>query len=110
MHTEGNDQHVRTSFSHALEIATNQGDLAYELRLLSGLFMYSHWTMGIRGATDIAVQSKKLALKTRDPDDMALADSMLAASNHLLGNHIIAQQHSNSGLCYSGSVPRFRAG
>ena len=45
MHTEGNDQHVRASFSRALEIATNLGDIAYELRLLSGLFMYSHWTM-----------------------------------------------------------------
>jgi tetratricopeptide (TPR) repeat protein len=110
MHTEGNDQHVRASFSRALEIATNQGDLAYELRLLSGLFMYSHWTMDIRGATDIAARSKKLALKTRDPDDMALAESMLAASNHLLGNHIIAQQHCESGLSYSGSGPRFRAG
>jgi len=110
MHTEGNDQHVRASFSRALEIATNQGDLAYELRLLSGLFMYSHWTMDIRGATDIAARSKKLALKTRDPDDMALAESMLAASNHLLGNHIIAQQHCESGLRYSGSDPRFRAG
>jgi predicted ATPase/DNA-binding winged helix-turn-helix (wHTH) protein len=110
MHTEDNDQHVRASFSRALEIATNQGDLAYELRLLSGLFMYSHWTMDIRGATDIAARSKKLALKTRDPDDMALAESMLAASNHLLGNHIIAQQHCESGLRYSGSGPRFRAG
>jgi predicted ATPase/DNA-binding winged helix-turn-helix (wHTH) protein len=110
MHTEGNDQHVRASFSRALEIATNQGDLAYELRLLSGLFMYSHWTMDIRGATDIAARSKKLALKTRDPDDMALAESMLAASNHLLGNHIIAQQHCESGLRYSQSGPRFRPG
>src|SRR5229473_5732949 len=110
MHTEGNDQHVRASFSRALEIATNQGDFAYELRLLSGLFMYSHWTMDIRGATDIAARSKKLALKTRDPDDMALAESMLAASNHLLGNHVIAQQHCESGLRYSGSGPRFRDG
>ena len=110
MHTEGNDQQVRASFSRALEIATNQGDLAYELRLLSGLFMYSHWTMDIRGATDIAARSKKLALKTRDPDDMALAESMLAASNHLLGNHIIAQQHCESGLRYSQSGLRFRPG
>src|SRR5229473_2010477 len=110
MHTEGNDQHVRASFSRALEIATNQGDLAYELRLLSGLFVYSHLTMDIRGATDIAARSKKLALKKRDPDDMALAESMLAASNHLLGNHIIAQQHCESGLRSSGSGPRFRDG
>src|SRR5713226_362457 len=35
MNTEGNDQHVRASFSRALEIATNQGDLAYEFSLLS---------------------------------------------------------------------------
>jgi predicted ATPase/DNA-binding winged helix-turn-helix (wHTH) protein len=110
MHTEGNDQRVRTAFASALEIAANQADLAYELRLLSGPFMYSHWTMDIRGATDIAARSKKLALKTRNPDDMALAESMLAASNHLLGNHIIAQQYCESGLRYSGSGPRFRAG
>jgi tetratricopeptide (TPR) repeat protein len=110
MHTEGNDQHVRASFSRALEIATNLGDIAYELRLLSGLFMYSHWTMDIRGATDIAARGRELALKTRDSDDMALAESMLAASNHLLGNHIIAQQHCESGLRYSQSVPRFRPG
>jgi predicted ATPase/DNA-binding winged helix-turn-helix (wHTH) protein len=110
MHTEGNDQDLRASFSRALEIATNQGDIAYELRLLSGLFMYSHWTMDIRGATDIAARSKELALKTRDPDDMALAESMLAASNHLLGNHVIAQQYCESGLRYVGSGARFRAG
>ncbi len=110
LHTEGNDQRVRTAFASALEIAIDQGDLAYELRILSGLFMYSHWTMDIRGATDIAVRSKKLALKTGDPDDMALAESMLAASNHLLGNHLAAQQHCESGLRYSGSGPRFRAG
>ena len=35
---------------------------------------------------------------------------MLAASNHLLGNHIIAQQHCEFGLRCSGSGPRFRAG
>jgi tetratricopeptide (TPR) repeat protein len=110
MHTEGNDQQVRAAFSRALEIATSQGDLAYELTLLSGLFMYSHWTMDIRGATDLAARSKKVALKTRNLDDMALAESMLAASNHLLGNHIIAQQHCEAGLRYSRSGPRFRAG
>src|SRR6266850_166501 len=58
MHTEANDQRVRVAFASALEIAVDQGDLAYELRILSGLFMYSHWTMDIRGATDITVQSK----------------------------------------------------
>jgi predicted ATPase/DNA-binding winged helix-turn-helix (wHTH) protein len=108
MHTEGNDQRVRSAFAGALEIAIDQGDLAHELRVLSGLFMYSHWTMDIRGATDIAVRSKRLALKTGDPGDMALAEAMLAASDHLLGNHVAAQLHCESGLRYLASGPRFR--
>ena len=108
MHTGGNDQRVRTAFASALENTINQGDLAYELRILSGLFMYSHWTMDIRGATDIAVRSKELALKTGDPGDMALAEAMLAASDHLLGNHLAAQLHCESGLRYLASGPRLR--
>ena len=108
MHTEGNDQRVQTAFASALEIAIDQGDLAYELRILSGLFMYSHWIMDIRGAANIAVWSKKLALKTGDPDSMALAEAMLAASDHLLGNHLAAQLHCESGLRYLASGPRFR--
>jgi tetratricopeptide (TPR) repeat protein len=108
MHTEGNDQRVRAAFASALEIAIDQGDLAYELRILSGQFMYSHWIMDIRGATDIAVRSKELALKTGDPDNMALAEAMLAASDHLLGNHLAAQLHCESGLRYLASGPRFR--
>ncbi|MET4385996.1 putative ATPase/DNA-binding winged helix-turn-helix (wHTH) protein [Bradyrhizobium sp. F1.4.3] len=108
MHTERNDQRVRAAFANALEIAIEQGDLTYELRILSGLFMYSHWTMDISGATDIAVRSKKLALRTGDHDDMALAEAMLAASEHLLGNHLAAQLHCESGLRHLASGPRSR--
>lgn len=108
MHTEGNDQRVRTAFASALEIAIEQGDLAYELRILSGLFMYSHWVMDIRGATDIAVRSKKLALRTGDHGDMALAEAMLAASEHLLGNHLATQLHCEAGLRHLASGPRSR--
>jgi predicted ATPase/DNA-binding winged helix-turn-helix (wHTH) protein len=109
MHTEGNDQRVRKAFAHALEIAIDQEDLAYELRILSGLFTYSHWRMDIRGAADIAVRCKNLALKTGDPDDMALAEAMLAASDHLLGDHPAAQLHCETGLRYLASGSRFRA-
>jgi predicted ATPase/DNA-binding winged helix-turn-helix (wHTH) protein len=108
MHSEGSSELVRMAFSRALDVAAMQGDFAYELRILSGLFMYSHWIMDIRGATDIAVRSKKLALKTGDPDDMALAEAMLAASDHLLGNHLAAQLHCELGLRYLASGPRFR--
>ena len=110
MHTEGSNLHVRSAFSRALDVAVMQQDLAYELRLLSGLFMYSRLTTDIHGALDIAARSQKVALKTQDPDDMALAESMLGAANHLAGNHLVAQKHCEAGLRYSASGSRLRTG
>src|SRR4029077_19586101 len=64
----------------------------------------------INSALDIASRSKEVALKTQDPDDMALAESMLGAANHLAGNHLVALKHFESGLSYSASGVRFGAG
>jgi predicted ATPase/DNA-binding winged helix-turn-helix (wHTH) protein len=110
MHTEGSSPHVRAAFSRALDVAVMQQDLAYELRLLSGLFMHSRWTTDVHGALDIAARSQKVALKTQDPDDMALAESMLGAANHLAGNHLVAQKHFEAGLRHAASGSRLRAG
>jgi predicted ATPase/DNA-binding winged helix-turn-helix (wHTH) protein len=110
MHTEGSNERVRDGFCRALDIAVKHHDLANELRLLSGLFMYSRWTTDINGALEIAARSKKVALQTQDPDDMALAESMLGAANHLAGNHPVAQEHFEQGLRYSASGSRFRTG
>jgi tetratricopeptide (TPR) repeat protein len=109
MHTEGSNLHVHSAFSRALDVAVMQQDVAYELRLLDGLFMYSRWTTDIHGALDIATRSQKVALKTEDPDDMALAESMLGAANHLAGNHLVAQKHFEAGLRHSASGTRLRA-
>jgi predicted ATPase/DNA-binding winged helix-turn-helix (wHTH) protein len=110
MHTEGSSQRVREAFSRALDVAVIQRDLSYELRLLSGLFMYYRWNIDINDALDIAARAKEVALKTQDPDDMALAESMLGAANHLAGNHVVALKHFEAGLSHSASGSRFRAG
>jgi predicted ATPase/DNA-binding winged helix-turn-helix (wHTH) protein len=81
-------------------------DLARELRLLTGLFLYSSWTTDIYRALDIAARSQKVALQIQDPDDMALAETMLGAANHLAGNHLVAQSHFEAGLCHSASGSR----
>src|SRR5229473_1017523 len=85
-------------------------DLARELMLLNGLYLYSSWTTDIRRALDVAAQSQKVALKTQDPDDMARAESMLGMANHLAGNHLVAQTHFEAGLRHSASGSRLRAG
>jgi tetratricopeptide (TPR) repeat protein len=110
MHSEGSSELVHKAFSRALDIAAIQGDFAYELRLLSGLFMYYRWNTDINAALDIASRSKETALKTRDTDDMALAESMLGAAHFLTGNHLVAIKHFESGLIHSASGSRFRAG
>ena len=110
MHSEGSSERVRGAFSRALDVAAIQGDSAYELRLLSGLFMYYRWNTDINAALDIASRSKEAALKTGDHDDLALAESMLGAANFLTGDHIAAIKHFEAGLIHSASGSRFRAG
>jgi predicted ATPase/DNA-binding winged helix-turn-helix (wHTH) protein len=110
MHTEGSSQRVREAFYRALDVAVIQQDFTYELQLLSGLFMYFRWNADINGALDIGSRSKEVALRTQDPDDMALADSMLGAANHLAGNHLDSLKHFESGLSHSAAGSRFRAG
>jgi predicted ATPase/DNA-binding winged helix-turn-helix (wHTH) protein len=110
MHIEGSSKRVREAFCRALNVATILGDSAYELRLLSGLFMYYRWNIDIKAALDIAYRSKEVALKTKDHDDIALAESMLGATHHLAGNHVVALKHFESGLSHSASGLRFRAG
>ena len=101
---------VRAAFSRALDVATRQGDLAYELRLLSKLFGYSYWTIDIDEALALAERSKAVASKTQDRDDMALAESLLGTAHHLIGNHHVAQTHFEASLQHTASGSRFRAG
>jgi len=110
MHSEGSSELVRKVFSRALDVAAIQGDFAYELLLLSGLFMYYRWNIDINASLDIATRSREVALKTGDHDDMALAESMLGAAHHLAGNHLVASRHFESGLSHAASGWRFRAG
>jgi tetratricopeptide (TPR) repeat protein len=51
-----------------------------------------------------------VALKTKDHDDIALAEAMLGAAHHLAGNHLVTLKHFESGLSHSASGWRFRTG
>jgi predicted ATPase/DNA-binding winged helix-turn-helix (wHTH) protein len=111
MHTAGtNSERVRDIFSRALSIAAIQGDLAYEVRLLNGLFAYYCSNSDIQSALDAASRSKEVAIKTNHPDDVALAEWMLGVANHLVGNHLVALKHLEASLSYMASSSRFRAG
>ena len=110
LNTEDSNPQVRSACSRAPGVALVQQDHAHELRLLSGLFLYSSWTTDIQRALDAAARSQEVALKTQDSDDMARAETMLGAANHLAGNHLVAQKHFEAGLRHSASGSRLRAG
>jgi predicted ATPase/DNA-binding winged helix-turn-helix (wHTH) protein len=110
MHSEGAGELVRSAFFRALDVAAIQGDSAYELQLLSGLSRYYRWKTDIKAAIDIASRSKEVALETKNPGDMALAEAMLGAAHHLAGNHLVAIEHFESGLSHSASGHGFFAG
>jgi predicted ATPase/DNA-binding winged helix-turn-helix (wHTH) protein len=104
----GNSRHEMED-SASLPLLMRQ-DLAREFRLLSGLFLHSSWTTDIHRALDVAARSQKVALKIQDPDDMAFAETMLGAANHLAGNHLAAQRHFEASLRHSASGSRLSAG
>jgi tetratricopeptide (TPR) repeat protein len=110
MHSEGSGELVRKAFSRALDVAAVQGDLGYELQLLSGLSRYYRWNNDVSAALDIASRSKEVALRSKDHDDMALAEAMLGAAHHLAGNHLVALKHFESGLSHSSFRLRFHPG
>jgi tetratricopeptide (TPR) repeat protein len=110
MYSEGSSDLVRQAFSRALDVASIQGDIPYQLQLLSGLSRYYRWHTDINAVLDIAYRSKEMASKSKDDDDMALAEAMLGAAHHLAGNHLVASEHFESGLNHSASSRRFRAG
>jgi predicted ATPase/DNA-binding winged helix-turn-helix (wHTH) protein len=110
MHSEGSGEQVRQAFSRALEVAAIQGDSAYELQLLSGLSRYHRWNNDIRAALNIAARSKEVASRSKNHDDMALAEAMLGTAHYLAGNHLVALEHFESGLGRSASGWRFCAG
>jgi tetratricopeptide (TPR) repeat protein len=111
MHTAGsNSEQVREIFSRALSITAIQGELAYDVRLLNGLFTYYCSNSDIQSALNAASRSKKIAIKTNDPDDLALAEYMLGAANHLVGDHLVALKHFEASLRNMASGSGFRAG
>jgi predicted ATPase/DNA-binding winged helix-turn-helix (wHTH) protein len=84
-------------------------DADHELMLLNGLYLYSSWTTDIHRALDVAARSQKVALRTQNLDEMARAETMLGAANHLAGNHPVAQGHFEAGLRYAASSARSHA-
>src|SRR5467141_1518295 len=109
MFAEGNSEKVRDAFNTALTIAERHGDTYQQLRLLSGLSMYFNRLVDVAASLEVALRGEAAAKKTGNPDDAAIADSMLGQAYYLLGEHHRAQKHLERALYGSASLRRVNA-
>jgi predicted ATPase/DNA-binding winged helix-turn-helix (wHTH) protein len=109
MFTAGNSERVRDAFNTALTFAERCEDAYQQLRLLSGLSMYLHRTIDAAGSLEVALRAESVARKTGNPEDAALADSMLGAAYYMLADHVRAPKHLERALHRSSASRRFNA-
>jgi predicted ATPase/DNA-binding winged helix-turn-helix (wHTH) protein len=109
MFTAGNSERVRNAFNTALTFAERREDAYQQLRLLSGLSMYLHRTIDAAGSLEVALRAESVAKKTGDPEDAALADSMLGAAYYMLADHVRAPKYLERALHRSPASRRFNA-
>src|SRR5260370_24811544 len=105
MFAEGNSDTVRDALNTALTIVGRHGDTYQQLRLLGGLSMYFNRLVDVAGSLEVALRGEAAAKKTGNPDDAAIADSMLGQAYYLLGEHHRAQKHLERALYGSASLP-----
>ncbi|CUU19649.1 helix-turn-helix transcriptional regulator [Bradyrhizobium barranii] len=109
MFTAGNSERVRDAFNTALAFAERHDDAYQQLRLLSGLSMYLHRTIDAAGSLEVARRAESIANKTGNPEDAALADSMLGAAYYILADHVRAPKYLERALHRSPASRRFNA-
>jgi tetratricopeptide (TPR) repeat protein len=109
MFTAGNSERVRDAFNTALAVAERREDAYQQLRLLSGLSMYLHRTIDAAGSLEVARRAESVANKTGNPEDAALADSMLGAAYYMLADHVRAPKYLERALRGAPASRRFNA-
>jgi predicted ATPase/DNA-binding winged helix-turn-helix (wHTH) protein len=84
---------VGASWAAALELAERLGDTEYQLRALRGLW-YVYALVGRYAAALPAAERFAALTATRpDPNERLIAESMVGAARHFLGDHAEARRH-----------------
>jgi predicted ATPase/DNA-binding winged helix-turn-helix (wHTH) protein len=109
MFIEGNNKRARDAFDTALNLAQRYEDARQQFRLIVALSSYSLRMVDVAGTLEFALRSEVVAKKTGDLDDAAIADSLLGAAYHLLGDHVRSQKHSERALRSRSGLRPFNA-
>jgi len=92
-HTKGPVGETDAAWTHALTIAESFADVEYQLRALWGLWSYRFSSGEYRAALTVAHRLRSLAAGQPDPVDQLIADRMIGAVQHYLGDQTNARCH-----------------
>jgi predicted ATPase len=108
MFTRGNSDTVRLAIQRGLQLAELLGDARRTTHLLAGLSVFLMRTGEFGAALDCANRLLAVAEAAQDRNSTILAQWMLGASHHLMGDQAAAQHHLEKGFELapgSGDVP-----
>ncbi|WGS19979.1 winged helix-turn-helix domain-containing protein [Bradyrhizobium sp. ISRA463] len=97
-YVHGNSKEVETALQRGLCLAESLGDVDSQLELLAGLNLYRARLADFRGSLAAAERYASLARKFGGPRETVMAEWMLGASYHLVGEQSAAQQSYESGF------------
>ncbi len=98
MVTRGDAGEVQTALERGLAISVHLGDAYAALRFLGPLHLLSCRTAKFRGALTAAERCAGIARQLDDPSVTTMANSMLGAAHHLLGDVRTSQRHCEAAL------------
>lgn len=108
MLTEGNREEARIALTRALEIAEALDDPFFQMRLFRGLHNFHVGIGDFRHAIELARRNEVVAIRTADPDALAMANWIFGLSNYFVGNQCAAEKNCEALLALP-SVPRASA-
>jgi predicted ATPase len=95
-HLYGNSAEVITALECGLALADSLGDAEYQMEFLAGLNLYRARLADFGGSLAAAERYTLIAREFGGPRETVMAEWMLGASHHLVGNQASAQQSYQS--------------
>ena len=101
MFTGGNSGEVQREIERGLALAEALGDRLHQLQLLYGLNIFLTRFGDFRGALAAVEKAGSIAQVVNDPAGLIIADWMLGASHHLVGDQVTAQRYLERGVSHA---------
>lgn len=98
MFTRGNGDDVRAAIERGLDLAAALQDWSHQFHLLAGLNMFETRVGNFHAALSVAERTATLAKQVGDTAGIVMAEWMLGAAYHLVGDQAAAQRHCEVGL------------